>query len=65
MPALLLQQQRRPYAERTRESDQGLQTGGDMTRFQPTEHPRADAGGGCHIRQRQILALAHPPRDSA
>ena len=65
VPAQLLQQQRRPHAERARQRDQGLQAGGDVPGFQSAEHPGADPGGGRHIRQRQILALAHAPRDGA
>src|ERR1700721_2926063 len=64
-PAQLLQQQRRPYAECTRQCDQGFQTGGYTAGFETAEHPGADARGNRHIRQRQILAFAHSARDRA
>src|ERR1700694_1805547 len=63
--AQLLKQQRRPYPERSGERNQGLETWGDVTGFQSAEHPSTDPGGVRHIRQGQILALPHAPRDRA
>src|ERR1700704_3522355 len=59
----LLKQQSRPYPERSGERNQGLETWRDVTGFQSAEHSRTDPGGGRHIGQGQILALAHAPRD--
>src|ERR1700716_482618 len=65
VPAELLQQQCRSYAERARQRNQSFEAGGDVTRFQSAEHPGADAGGVRNVRERQILAFAHTPSHGA
>jgi len=63
--AQLLQEQRRPNAERPRKRDQSLETGSHVPGFQTAEHPGADPRAGGNIRQGQTLAFTHAPGDSA
>ena len=59
----VLQQQGRPHAQRRRQCDQCFQAGRDVAGLEPAQHSGADPGAGSDIREGQMLAFAHTPRD--